>query len=177
MLNRSVGGLAVSGLKWTGGQLKEPFYNLSEKVLDATGTRMYAVPPGPRNVPGVVTSSGTLSPASGSWLDASVPTPIPAQVGDALMGKTFNSFDDLREAIWKQVGNNSELNSGFTSTNVQSMRGGNAPLSPALYLNDSGAFGKVFNIHHVFEVGNGGAVYDLSNLQIVSPKVHYDIHY
>jgi hypothetical protein len=126
---------------------------------------------------GIATVSGKLQPASGVWLDAATPTPIPSQVGDALVGKQFNTFDDLRSAIWEQIGNSPELNSGFTPRNVQLMQDGYAPLSPPQYLNESGAFGKGFNLHHVDPVGNGGAVYDLSNLQIVSPKVHYDIHY
>jgi len=130
-----------------------------------------------RNTPGVVTVSSDLAPASGDWLNAAAPTPIPAQIGDALAGMKFNTFDDLRSAIWEQIGNNPELNSGFTPRNVQLMRDEYAPLAPPQYLNESGAFGKRFNLHHVDPIGNGGAVYDLSNLQIVSPKVHYDIHY
>jgi len=130
-----------------------------------------------RSTPGVVTASGRLAPASGRWLDASMPTPIPGQVADALVGKGFNSFDDLRSAIWEHIGNNPELNGGFTPRNVQLMQDGYAPLVPPQYLNESGAFGKSFNLHHIDPIGNGGPVYDLSNLHIVSPKVHYGIHY
>ncbi|QNN46213.1 putative Ig domain-containing protein [Thermomonas brevis] len=131
----------------------------------------------PRYLPGMVTVSGDLKRVSGVWLDAATPTPIPSQVGDALVGMKFNTFDDLRSAIWEQIGGNPELNSGFTPRNVQLMRDGYAPRTPPQYLNDNGAFGKGFNLHHVDPIKNGGAVYDLSNLQIVSPKAHYNIHY
>lgn len=130
-----------------------------------------------RNTPGISTASGDLLPASGQWLDPSVLTPIPAQVGDTLIGRTFNSFDDLRSAIWENIGNNPELNSGFSRANLAQLKAGNAPFAPGGYLADSGAFGERFNLHHVDQISNGGAVYDLSNIQIASPKVHFNIHY
>ena len=130
-----------------------------------------------RNTPGVATVSTELMPASGRWLDASLPTPIPAQVGDALAGQSFNTFGDLRQAIWEQVGSNPDLNSGFSRANLAKMSDGLAPSAPTDWLTETGAFGDVFNIHHANPIEFGGAVYDLSNLQIVSPKVHFDIHY
>jgi len=130
-----------------------------------------------RNTPGVATVSSELAPASGSWLEASVPTAIPAQVGDALAGQSFKAFGDLRQAIWEQIGSNSELNSGFSRANLAKMNDGLSPSAPTNYLTESGAFGDSFNIHHAIPIENGGAVYDLSNLRIVSPKIHFDIHY
>jgi hypothetical protein len=50
-------------------------------------------------------------------------------------------------------------------------------LRPPAFLNESGAFGQSFNLHHIQPISAGGAVYDLSNLRIVSPVVHYGIHY
>ncbi|WP_157215363.1 LysM peptidoglycan-binding domain-containing protein [Flavisphingomonas formosensis] len=130
-----------------------------------------------RGAPGVATASGDLAPASGRWLDPGVPTPIPGQVADALVGRNFNSFNDLRSAIWEQIGGNAELNGGFSRGNLGQMNAGNAPFAPSEYLADSGAFGERFNLHHIDPIANGGPVYDLSNLRIVSPKVHYSIHY
>lgn len=130
-----------------------------------------------RNSPGVATVSSELTPASGRWLDASVPTPIPAQVADSLAGKTFNTFGDLRKSIWEQIGSNPDLNSGFSRANLAKMNDGLSPSAPTSYLNETGAFGDTFNIHHANPIENGGLVYNFSNLQIVSPKIHYDIHY
>lgn len=157
--------LAPPGTLYTGGIGLE-----LERIIGQTVSQL-------RRTPGVVTASGELISASGTWLDASVPAPVPRQVADALMGKEFSSFDDLRSAVWEHIGKNPELSSGFTPRNVQLMQDGYAPLAPRQYLNESGAFGKSFNLHHIDPVANGGAVYDLSNLQIVSPKAHYDIHY
>jgi len=141
-----------------------------ERIGGPTATQL-------RNTPGVATASGELVSASGSWLDASVSTPVPRQVAEALKGKEFSSFDDLRSAIWEHIGKNPELNTAFTPRNVQLMLDGYAPIAPPQYWNESGAFGKTFNLHHTNPVGSGGAVYDLSNLQIVSPALHYNIHY
>nr|WP_288410501.1 hypothetical protein [uncultured Herbaspirillum sp.] len=106
-----------------------------------------------------------------------MPTPIPAQVGEALAGQSFNTFGNLRQAIWEQIGSNPELNSGFSRANLAKMNDGLAASAPADWLTETGAFGDSFNIHHANPIELGGAVYDLSNLQIVSPKVHFDIHY
>lgn len=130
-----------------------------------------------RNTPGVATASGPLSPVSGRWLDASVPNPIPVQVADALVGREFSTFSDLQSAVWKTIGNSSELSAGFTRSNINLMRDGLAPYAPTEFLNSSNAFGQSFNLHHDVWISRGGAVYDLSNLYIVSPKVHYGFHY
>jgi hypothetical protein len=47
--------------------------------------------------------------------------------------------------------------------------------SPEFQINASDA-GMRFNLHHIEPIESGGAVYDLSNLQIVSSKVHFEIH-
>lgn len=128
-------------------------------------------------MPGTATVSSDLKPASGAWLDAANPTPIPAQVGEALAGKQFNTFDDLRSAIWENIGSNPDLTAGFSRQNIAQMQNGFAPFAPSEYLNESGAFGQSFNLHHEVPISEGGSVYDLSNLQIVSPRTHYVIHY
>lgn len=144
------------------------FVNVTDKALTATQLR---------NMPGITTVSRDLEPISGAWLDAGKPTPIPAQVGQALAGKRFNTFADLRSAIWENIGSNPDLTAGFSRRNIVQMQNGFAPFAPSEYLNESGAFGQSFNLHHEVPISEGGSVYDLSNLQIVSPRTHNDIHY
>ncbi|HGB6929719.1 TPA: HNH endonuclease signature motif containing protein, partial [Salmonella enterica subsp. enterica serovar Java] len=36
---------------------------------------------------------------------------------------------------------------------------------------------KKFAIHHVVPIKDGGGVYDMDNLRIVTPKLHDEIHY
>jgi hypothetical protein len=123
-----------------------------------------------------VTVSQELAPASGRWLEADRPAPIPAQVAAKLKGQQFNSFADLRAAIWKTIAADPELNQGFSRANLANMRNGNAPFAPAPFRTGSSDAGMRFNLHHATPIGSGGAVYDLGNLQIVSPLVHAQLH-
>ena len=149
-------------------------------AFGAAGGRVSANEPSAtqlRNTPGVASASGELTPAFGRWLDAGRPTPIPEQVGSAVVGRQFNNFSELRSAIWEYISGNSDLNTGFSRANLSKMADGLSPSAPSQYLAESGAFGDTFNLHHIEAIENGGAVYDLSNLHIVSPKVHFEIHY
>ena len=180
----AAGGLAYEGglstAKWLAPKAGEFVLSYAQRTgillnaVEDTGVRTATQL---RNTPGVSTASGDLQSASGRWLDPGVPTPIPAQVGDALVGRTFASFNDLRSAIWENIGTTPDLNSNFSRQNMINMRNGLAPFAPTEFLNESGAFGQSFNLHHIQPISAGGAVYDLSNLQIVSPVVHYGIHY
>jgi hypothetical protein len=167
-LLRTGGDLATRSAIKVAGWIQPPELPVADTAPTATQLR---------NTPGVATVSVDLQPVSGRWLDAATPTPIPSQVGDALAGKEFRTFDDLRGAIWENIGNNPDLTVGFSRQNIVQMQNGFAPFAPSEFLNDSGAFGQSFNLHHFEPISEGGSVYDLSNLQIVSPKVHYDIHY
>jgi YD repeat-containing protein len=129
----------------------------------------------PRNQPGVVTTGDGLAPASGTWLSAATPSPIPLQVAQALEGRSFNTFKDLQSAVWRTIANDTDLSAGFGQASLGNMFRGNAPFVPPAY--DNLKFGDRFNLHHIKYIENGGAVYDLSNLLIVSPRHHFDIHH
>lgn len=129
-----------------------------------------------RNAPGTVTNTAKLTPASGNWLDAAKPTAIPAQVAAKLVGRKFNSFSDFRAAFWQAVAADPDLRSSFGNMSLANMQIGNAPFAPrALQINESDA-GMRFNLHHVQPIQSGGVMYDLGNLEIVSPSVHSKLH-
>jgi len=129
----------------------------------------------PRYKPGVASFGDDLVMASGRWLDASVATPIPLQVATALEGRAFKTFGDMQSAVWKSIANDVDLSAGFGFQSLGNMRVGNAPFAPPNLRNAQ--FGERFNLHHVNPVANGGGVYDLSNIRIVSPAMHSSIHY
>lgn len=129
-----------------------------------------------RNTPGVATASGKLKPASGRWLDAATPTPIPAQVAADLVGREFKTFHEMRAAIWRSIVSKPELTQHFGASSLGNMRRNFAAFAPREFQVGRGPFNQRFNLHHIDPVENGGAVYDLSNLQIVSPKVHRALH-
>lgn len=105
-----------------------------------------------------------------------MPTPIPLQVARQLDGQTFSLFDDLRSALWRTVAADSELSAGFGRASRAQMAEGTAPFAPRAYQTNASDAGMRFNLHHIETVASGGPVYDLSNLRIVSPKVHYGLH-
>jgi hypothetical protein len=129
-----------------------------------------------RNTPGKASQSGPLESASGKWLDAKTPAAIPAQVAEALVGREFKSFKEMRGAIWETIAAHEELNGAFSGSNLSNMEGGFSPFAPTAYHINGSDAGMRFNLHHIQAIENGGAVYDLSNLQIVSPKVHLGLH-
>jgi hypothetical protein len=129
-----------------------------------------------RNTPGIAAASGPHVSAFNNWLDASTPAAIPAQVADALVGQQFSSFGDLRAAIWRTIAENNDLSGGFNARNLGSMKSGYAPFAPSAFQVNASDAGMRFNLHHINPIEFGGAVYDLSNLQIVSPLIHNELH-
>ncbi|MQQ36998.1 HNH endonuclease [Pseudomonas sp. SZ57] len=128
----------------------------------------------PRSIPGV--ASGYGERITNTWLDARTRAegaPIPSQVADQLRGVRFSNFGRQREAIWKAVANDSEISQQFSQRNLQLMKAGNAPHPK---LEDQVGRRTKFEIHHKEEIANGGAVYDVDNLVIMTPKQHIEHH-
>ncbi len=130
-----------------------------------------------RNTPGVATVSGKLNSATGNWLRAGVPTPIPSHVGNPLIGQRFNTFAELRASVWKGVADNLQLSQPFTRQNLSNMERGYAPFTPKDFQTNTSDAGVRFNLHHEIPIEEGGDVYDLGNLRIADPRTHYAIHY
>ncbi|WP_439857701.1 S-type pyocin domain-containing protein [Pseudomonas syringae] len=128
----------------------------------------------PRSIPGV--ASGYGERITNTWLDARTRAegaPIPSQVADQLRGVRFSNFGRQREAIWKAVANDSEISQQFSQRNLQLMKAGNAPHPK---LEDQVGQRTKFEIHHKEAIANGGAVYDVDNLVIMTPKQHIEHH-
>jgi hypothetical protein len=123
--------------------------------------------------PGTVTGRG--KDVTGIWLagaSSGLGSPIPTEIADQLRGKSFASFDSFRRALWKAV-TGTGLVEQFTDNNVDRMREGKAP--KARYRDRAGKRSS-FELHHADEVAKGGKVYDVDNLNVVTPKHHIDIH-
>nr|WP_110973535.1 HNH endonuclease signature motif containing protein [Pseudomonas huaxiensis] len=78
----------------------------------------------------------------------------------------------MREAIWKAAAADSELSKNFPEISLDNMRKGKAPYA------SSGQVGKhlTLELHHIHPIAKGGAVYDLDNLAIMTPRAHQDAH-
>ncbi|MEU9130700.1 hypothetical protein AB0D08_21805 [Kitasatospora sp. NPDC048540] len=127
-----------------------------------------------RNAPGPATGGYSLSDAGGSWLRGSQGNfgRIPGQIADQLRGQTFRSFDDFREAFWAAVGNDSDLASSFSASNVSRMQGGRSPFV-ASGQSMPGQYNYV--LHHATPIWAGGGVYDMDNIVILTPRLHSEI--
>ncbi|WP_313201631.1 S-type pyocin domain-containing protein [Pseudomonas sp.] len=130
----------------------------------------------PRYEPGIVTGVGAQ--VTGLWLGEAARgegAPIPAQIADQLRGNEFRSYDAFREKLWKIVANDPELSRQFSKQNIIRMReNGHAPRARNL---DVYGKKKSFELHHVVPISEGGEVYDIDNLRVVTPAAHHKIHY
>lgn len=127
-----------------------------------------------RNEPGV--ASGFGQKISGTWLSSASQregTPIPSQIADQLRGRQFKTFRAFRETFWKAVANDPFLIAQFTLFNKFDIRNGLSPSAPP-----SEQVGRrtKFEIHHVTLISEGGSVYDIDNLRLLTPKQHIETH-
>jgi hypothetical protein len=127
-----------------------------------------------RLTPGTVTGVG--EDVSGIWLAGAgtgIGAPIPTRIADRLRGREFSSFDAFRKAFWNEVCDDSELFSQFNQDAQDRLMSGNAPA-----VRDREAVGTrgVFELHHVERIADGGAVYDVDNLRVNTPKNHISQH-
>ncbi|MEF1286124.1 S-type pyocin domain-containing protein, partial [Vibrio sp. M250220] len=127
-----------------------------------------------RDESGGVTGNG--EDITGIWLEKAsegLGAPIPSQIADKLRGKEFSSFDAFRKALWTEVSRDGQLNGQFHNRNKVKMADGKAPVAPQSEHYNENIIR--YEIHHKVEVAKGGAVYDLDNLTIVTPKNHKKI--
>ncbi|WP_372560672.1 HNH endonuclease signature motif containing protein [Yersinia sp. 1652 StPb PI] len=99
--------------------------------------------------------------------------PIPAQIADKLRGRKFSSFDRFRKAFWQEVANDPELAGQFIPRNVTRMK---HERSPRARFVDTVGKRRSFEIHHVKHIRDGGDVYNVDNLHVITPKRHIEIH-
>ena len=127
-----------------------------------------------RLMPGTVTGVG--EDVSGVWLAGAgtgIGVPIPTRIADRLRGREFSNFDAFRKAFWQAVRDDPELFDQFNSDAQDRLMSGNAP---AVRDRESVGTRGVFEIHHVERITDGGAVYDIDNLRINTPKNHIFQH-
>ncbi|WPN29927.1 S-type pyocin domain-containing protein [Pseudomonas sp. P5_109] len=127
-----------------------------------------------REDPGVATGFG--QPVSGIWLGAASlgeGAPVPSQIADQLRGREFKNFRAFRETFWKAVSNDPELAKHFDVGVLATMKKGRAPIAK-----ESEQVGRRvrFELHHKKYISEGGGVYDIDNINAVTPKNHIETH-
>lgn len=144
---------------------------------DAAGTGVepvYVVLSSPRDMPGK--ASGKGEPVGEGWLNNAgkdLGAPVPGQIADKLRGREFANFDVFRKAVWTEVGKDPELLKQFKNQNKTNVINGKSPFVP-----ESGRVGgrQRFGLHHVKQIKDNGAVYEVDNIRVMTPKSHIEIH-
>ncbi|MBC3272895.1 S-type pyocin domain-containing protein [Pseudomonas sp. SWRI81] len=135
---------------------------------------MMATRGGPRYEPG--TATGTGQGVGNNWLGSAAQSsgsPVPAQIADQLRGQEFRDFGRFRESFWKTVAADELLRRQFGKVDLQQMANGAAPYADPL---ETVGGREKFEIHHNHRIADGGEVYDLENLRILTPKAHIELH-
>ena len=127
-----------------------------------------------RYLPGSAYGGEGLPTITSGWLRGSEGNAglVPRKVADCLRGRQFRDFDEFRATFWQTVGEDSELASGFSKSNVTRMKSGKAPIAAASQW--SGEKGS-YILHHRTPIGREGGVYDLDNILIVTPRYHDEV--
>lgn len=149
------------------GETVNDVIHFSEKLLGSSRTAGEI-----RNSPGLSIVSAELFDSKtilrGSHKNAGL---IPKEIGEKLVRRNFKDFKDFKEQFWLTV-SESKYVTEFGPTNLSHMRKGNAPFT----LNTQ-ALGKRnrYELHHIQPISQGGGVYDLDNLMIVTPRFHLEV--
>lgn len=135
---------------------------------------MMATRGGPRYEPGTATGKG--QEVGENWLGGATQSsgsPVPAQIADQLRGQDFRNFDRFREKFWRAIASDSSLSGQFGNVDLEEMRNGAAPYTD---LNDNVGGREKYEIHHKQRIADEGAVYDVDNLTVLTPKAHIELH-
>lgn len=127
-----------------------------------------------RKTPG--TASGEGEDIQGVWLagaNSGVGVPIPTRIAEHLKGREFKSFDSFRKAFWTAVGKDPELLGQFSKANRRALKRG---ASPFVMPDEAVGGRKVFEIHHLERLTDGGSLYDSDNLRVNTPRNHIKLH-
>lgn len=127
-----------------------------------------------RNQPGKATGKGQK--VGDKWLEDAGKgngVPIPDRIADKLRGQKFNNIDEFRRKLWEEVSKDPELLKQFKKQNQGNLKAAKAPAPPK----GERVGGRIkYEIHHETRIVDGGEVYDIDNMRIVTPKRHIDIH-
>jgi hypothetical protein len=125
-----------------------------------------------RNLPG--TSKGVGKEIKGQWLKGTDGNAglFPKTVADKLKGKSYPNFDEFRKDFWKTVATDDKLSKQLNSADITRMKQG---LAPYAKLNQQIGGQKNYILHHKTPINQGGGVFDMDNLYIVTPRFHKEI--
>jgi hypothetical protein len=96
---------------------------------------------------------------------------FPGQIAREMSGMTFRNWRHFRETFWRLVANDPNLSRQFSRANVARMLNGRAPFVVSAE-RVGGRANAVYQLNHITPIEHGGAVFDIRNIEIVSPRTH-----
>ena len=126
-----------------------------------------------RKKPGTGWFSGKLPTVEGrqDWLKGSHRNGglIPEHIAARLEGKKFRNFDHFRSEFWKAIAADPVARRRFPAEEIQKMRDGKAPRAhETQWIKER----KSYEIHHATPIKDGGRVYDMRNMMVLTPRMH-----
>ncbi|MEO0560865.1 MAG: hypothetical protein AAF125_02055 [Chloroflexota bacterium] len=96
---------------------------------------------------------------------------IPKQIADKMRGQNYADWNDFRRKFWKEVANDAELSANFGANNLREMQNGRPPFT--IGSEATGGKGNAkYQLDHMIRIEDGGPVFDLDNLMVMTPKSH-----
>lgn len=128
-----------------------------------------------RRLPGTAYGGENLRRVNGRLLPDGRVGNIPKQTADVLRAiRDFENFADFRETFWRLVSTDPNLNKGWISENLERMKDGKAPFAQSGQKAGGGSNSKL-QLNHKLPIEKGGGLYDLDNIEIVTPVFHNQI--
>ena len=82
-----------------------------------------------------------------------------------------------REAFWKAVADDPNIAKQFDEGNLALMKQGQAPFAVPSQQTGAGWAQQKYNLHHRQSLEEGGDLYDLDNIIVVTPRYHDQFTY
>jgi hypothetical protein len=134
----------------------------SSKIRDSAGTAFAD------NLPDAI---------AGNWIKGGGQyAAFPGQIAKKLSGSPFKSFDEFRRAFWTEVGKDPSLRAEFVRLNPRNATELDAGRSPFAPLSQQVGGRTKYELDHIIEIQNGGPVFGMNNLRILSPRMHISRH-
>jgi hypothetical protein len=141
---------------------------LSEFPEQLTGTQLRAIESGP------AVGGANLPDLDANWLAgprARMVSRIPGQIARRMRPMTFRNWRDFRETFWRLVAQDPQLSVNFSAANRTRMAAGRAPFVVGAEA-VGGRANAVYQINHTRPLEQGGSLFDLDYLEVITPRVH-----
>ncbi len=162
------------GLGTKAEQVAKEFQEAGKKVPDPTVPEVPPTTPQLRGAPGEATGGEKLKAITGKWFPDGRVGQFPKQIADRMRGMHFKNFDEFRETFWQMVAQDPVLGKGWTPDNMRRMAQGQPPFT-ATSQRVGGGSNAVYQLNHKQAIKNAGAVYDMDNIEVVTPLFHQAI--